>query len=208
MFQLRGGGGFTLIEMLLVMAVIGIMLAIGVPMMSAWSLSNKAAAASGMYMEGFQLARQQALSHNAASRIVLSPLADGRLNWQVDLCFPTSAVPCSDASGGWSTTTTAADGDPQAGTAFTSVLRTADALPSADVLQPILVPEGSTSIYFTSQGWVNTAVAKRLVQIKLVPTANYSQIPASAVVVNLAGTASKCNPDAAIVAADSRYCSP
>lgn len=203
-------GGFTLLELMVVLAVTGILLAVGVPRMTSWTLATKAAAAGELYADGFRLARQQALGHNAASRIVLTPNAvNGQLDWQVDICFPTPVVPCSDVSGSWSTSQAIAAGDPEGDSGYKSVFRPATALPQAEVLQPTLLPEGSTGAYFTSLGWVNTGIAGYLTRIQLVPTAAYrSQLQATAVVLNLAGTAVKCNPDAAIAAADSRACPP
>ena len=202
------GDGFTLIEALVVLAIFGILLALGVPKMTLWMLSSKAAAATELYAEGFRLARQQALSHNAASRIVLTSNAgNGQMDWQVDICFLKPGVPCTDESGAWSATDAAAPGDPEGGAGFKSVFRSASALPPSYVLQPTLLPQGGTSVYFTSLGWVDTTFDQRLTRIQLDPTDRYkADLPASALAVSLAGTVIKC--DASVAITDSRACPP
>ena len=203
-----GEGGFTLIEALVVLAIFGFMLALGVPMMSLWSLGNKAAAATEFYADGFRLARAQAIAHNAAGRILLTENAgNGQMDWQVDICFPTVVLPCNGDTGAWSTTAANASGDPEGGAGFKSVFRAADALPRAQVLQQTLTPAGATDIYFTALGWVDTTFSPRLARIQMAPAPAYAgSIPSSAIVVTLAGIATKCDPTVALT--DSRACPP
>jgi type IV fimbrial biogenesis protein FimT len=200
--------GFTLIETLVALAILSITLALGIPRMSDWLLETKAGSASQFYVEGFQMARQAALSHNAASRILLTENAgNAQMNWQVDLCFPTASVPCNADSGSWSTPTAAAADDPAGSAGFKSVFRSAVALPDSSQMQPRLLPSGATDIYFKSTGWVDTAFSPRLDRIVLSPAANSNvQFRTQAVVVTLAGIASKCDPD--VDQTDSRACPP
>lgn len=201
-------GGFTLIEAMVVLAILGTLLAFGVPRMTLWTLSSKAAQATEFYAEGFKLARQQALGHNAASRIVLTTNpGNGQLDWQVDLCFPVPGVPCSNESGNWSSTTAPAAGDPEGALGFTSVLRSASALPSAAIWQPSVLPEGSSSLYFNAAGWVDAGYAQRLSRIQFDPVASHAgRLHASALVVGLAGSVIKC--DTGVAAGDARACPP
>jgi len=204
----RPARGFTLIEMMVVVAILGIVLAVGIPKMTNWVATNKAASASEFYLEGFRLARQEALGHNAASRIVLTTNAStGQYDWQVDICFPTAAVPCSDTSGTWSDTATAASGDPEGTDGFKSVARPAVSLPPTSVVAPTLLPANSFSIYYTSLGWVDTGFAGRMSRIQLDPGPGYTNdLPSMAVVVTLAGMASKCYPN--VDSSDARACPP
>ena len=199
---------FTLIETMVVLAILGILLSFGVPRMTLWTLSNKAAAATEFYAEGFKLARQQALGHHAASRLVLTVNAgNGQMDWQVDLCFPMPGVPCSNESGNWSGTAAPADGDPEGAAGSRSVFRSASALPSAAVLQPSVLPEGSNSVYFNATGWVDTDFGQRLSRIEFVPATSYAgHLHASALVVSLAGSVIKCDPG--VAASDARACPP
>lgn len=199
--------GFTLVESMAALAVIAALLAVGIPNMTTWVVSNKARSAAEFYGEGFATARREAVTRNAASRLVLSPNPNGQLDWQVDVCFPVPAVPCSADSGSWSTVDTAADNDPNAASPFRSIYRAAGALPSAEVLVPTVQPQGSSTVYFTALGWVDTTDQQRLARLTLTPAADLRDAVAPvALVVTLAGIASKCNP--AIAAPDSRACPP
>lgn len=207
MFQLNKNG-YTMIELLVTISIFAIMLALGIPSMSKWVLASKARSASEFYVDGFSFARRQAVAHNAASRIVLTPnVNNGQMDWQVDICFPVGGVLCNEESGVWSTTSTAAANDPQGADGYTSVFRSADALPPAEVLVPTILPESASSIYYTPLGWVDTAYAARLTRLRLDPATQYAQdVPVVALVVTLAGMATKCDPT--LPATDSRACPP
>ena len=194
-------------ESLIALVIIGILLALGMPSLSSWLQASRARAATEFYAEGFILARAEALKNNSASRILLTENGNGQMNWQVDLCFPSAALACSDESGAWSTRFASAGLDPGGGAGFKSVFRAADGLPDSTVMAHTLSPPGATDIYFTSLGWVDTVFAPRLRRIDLAPAAGYGgAFAASAVVITLAGLSAKCDPNAA--ASDSRACPP
>lgn len=200
--------GFTLIETMIALSVLGLTLALGVPLMSGWVQSAKARGAVEFYAEGLALARRQAIAHNGVSRFALFPnAANGQNDWQVDICFPTAAAPCTAASSNWSTPTTAASGDPDPAAPFKSVRRDASALPKTAIMTVSLLPLGADDIYFTALGWVNTVMPDRMTAIRLGPAPGYeSQIRPQALVVGLAGTTTKCDWSVAIP--DSRACPP
>jgi type IV fimbrial biogenesis protein FimT len=208
MHQLSTGraSGFGLLEMMVVVAIIGLILAVGMPRMAEWSMANKAASATEFYAEGVRLARAEAVRHNAASRLVLTTNDDsGQMNWQVDLCFPTPAVPCNGAGGAWSSPTAPSSADPEFPGGFRSVLRSGAQLPRTDLLTASVLPTGARSVYFTALGWVDTTVPARLARIDLAPALDRAgAFPSSAILITLAGNAVKCNPAAA--AGDSRAC--
>ncbi|SFL56567.1 pilus assembly FimT family protein [Rugamonas rubra] len=203
-----GQGGFTMVELMIALVVFAFMLALGVPNMSKWVLASKARSASEFYVDGFARARREAVAHNARSRIVLSPnLVNGQMDWQIDLCFPVPGTPCSQVSGVWSTPDTPAPNDPQGAAGYKSVFRGADALPQADTLVPTLTPQGSSEIYYTELGWVDTTFAQRLTRLQLEPSSQLAgEVPSVALVVTLAGMASKCDPT--VAPGDSRGCPP
>lgn len=200
--------GFSMIELMVGLTIFGVLAAVGIPSMVNWVSGNKAISAGEFYADGFAMARRQAVLHNSASRIMLTPnVNNGQMDWQVDLCFPSPGVPCNDSSGVWSTTTTSASFDPEGGNGYKSVFRPADALPPSDKLVPTLEPEGASVVYFTALGWVDTTYADRLSRIRLDPAGgNAGEIQPIAVAVSLAGMAIKCNP--VLAAPDSRACPP
>jgi len=200
--------GTTLIELMVGLVILAVLAAIGIPSMVNWISGNKAVSAGEFYAEGFAMARRQAVLHNAASRIMLTPNAtNGQMDWQVDLCFPAPGVPCNASSGTWSTTTEVAPLDPEGANGYKSVLRPADALPQSDLLVPSLEPAGTSAVYFTSLGWVDTGYEDRLTRIRLDPAGqNAGELQPVAVAVSLAGLAIKCNP--LLAAPDSRACPP
>lgn len=192
-----------MIEAAVVIAIIGILAAVGYPGMSNWLLARRAQAAAGYYMDGLALARNLAIQHNSASRFVLSQnAASGQMEWQVDLCRPTPNTPCDDSNGGWSTLTSAVN-DPL-GLPVKSVARGGAGLPPASAVQATIDPAGQTSVYFTPLGWVDTKVS----QINRITLAPNSQRTGSfaplAVGMTLAGVASRCSPAAS--GADPRRC--
>lgn len=212
MFQLRPAQprmrGLTLLELLITLSIFGFLLAVGIPNASNWLLANRARSASEFYGEGYAMARRQAVLHNSFSRITLSPnTRSGQMNWQVDLCFVSATSQCGAAEAGWSTVDAAATNDPEGAAGFKSVLRLADALPSSEILLPSTSPEGSSQVYFTPMGWVDTRFAERMTQLRLDPASRYStEVPSVALVLTLAGMAIKCQPS--LPASDSRACPP
>jgi type IV fimbrial biogenesis protein FimT len=199
--------GFSLLEAMVALAVMGVLLAAGMPAMSNWAQASKARSALDFYAEGFALARQQAISHNGASRIMLTPNADnGQNDWQVDICFPAPGAPCGPA-GAWSTTAAPAAGDPDQANGFKSVLRRATALPKSTVFAPTLLPAGASAIYFNSVGWVDTSVGQRMTSLRFTPGFGYeNDLRPGALVIGLAGTATRC--DWSVALPDSRACPP
>jgi type IV fimbrial biogenesis protein FimT len=203
-----GQGGFTLIELLVTITIFGVMLAIAIPNLTSWLLTAKARSVSEFYMDGLAMARRQAVSHNASSRISFTANANtGQMDWEVDLCFPVPGTLCTAQSGVWSTPGTPAANDPQGGAGYTSVVRVADSLPTNDVLIATLQPDGASEIYFNSLGWVDTTVPNHVTQLRFDPTPSYANdVPPAAVSITLGGMATKCNPT--VPATDSRACPP
>jgi len=190
--------GFTFVEIAAVLAVLGILLAVGVPSMSSWMLARKADDAAGFYKDGFMLARSQAVAHNSASRMVLIDNANGQMDWRVDICFPTPAVPCSDTSGSWSTTAAVAGDDPDQTGGFRSVLRSAGTLPNSRALVSTIEPVGAEEVYFTPLGWVDSRVSPRVQAIAVAPARSRTGAFAPMkVALTLGGIAGICDPGAA-----------
>lgn len=203
-----GQGGATLIELMIGLAIVAFMLGIGVPSMTNWLSANKANAIAEFYAEGYATARREAVKHNAASRLVLSPNAvSGQADWQVDICFSGPGAACSDSSGSWSDATTPAGNDPEGQAGYRSIQRSAVGLSKADQMIPTVTPAGANTFYFTAMGWADTNIDARLTRIRFDPAGDLArQVRPVAVAVSLAGIAVKCNPT--IDPPDSRACPP
>jgi type IV fimbrial biogenesis protein FimT len=210
MFRIRphASAGFTLLELMVTITIFGIMLAIGIPNASNWLLANRARSVSEFYAEGFGMARREAVSHNTVSRISLTPNSNtGQLDWQVDICYISTATQCLADQDGWSTTTAASSNDPLGAAGYRSVFRAADSLPPAEILQPTTLPAGSSQVYYTALGWVDTNFDERLTQLRLDPASKYAhEVPVVALSITLAGMATKCDPT--LSGSDSRACPP
>jgi type IV fimbrial biogenesis protein FimT len=200
--------GFTLLEALIALAILGIVLSIGMPRMSSWIYAGKVAAAGQFYAEGFAMARNQALTQNSASRLVLAEnTSNGQFDWQIDVCFPRADDPCNEISTNWSTTTAVAARDPLGVKGFKSIRRSAGTLPPAAELVQTISPDDAQAVYFTPLGWVDPAIAPRIERIDLTPAgAQASAAPATAIVLTLAGNAIRCRP--LVAASDPQRCPP
>lgn len=198
--------GFTLIEAMIGLAIVGISLAIGIPAVSNWVRATKVQGAGEFYAEGFRMARAEAIKHKSSSRIVLNTNAvSGQADWQVDICFPATMAPCNDTAGSWSTTLVGATIRPGMVSDFKSVYRSAENLPGTGFMSQTLAPVGANEVYYTSLGWVDTAVMPRITAVSMVPVAGSGFVfEPVAVGITLAGMASKCRPD--VLAPDSRSC--
>ena len=193
---------------MIALSILAIALAIGVPRMSGMVFANKVAAAGQFYSEAFALARNQALTQNGTSRLVLSANAgNGQFDWQIDICFPRSDEPCNEGSTNWSSATGPASGDPKGANGFTSLVRRADALPPSAQLVPTTTPAAARTVYFTPLGWVDPALGGRLERIDFTPAGTQaSAAPVTAIVLTLAGNAIRCKP--ALAATDPQRCPP
>ncbi|MGO4377436.1 pilus assembly FimT family protein [Pseudoduganella sp. RAF53_2] len=208
MLQLRSQRGFTLVELMVGVSILSALMFLGIPAMTQWMVTNKARLTSEFYADGLSTARRQAVVHNARTRFTVSNNAtNGQMDWQIDICFPTATTPCNSNSGVWSTTATAAPGDPLGAAGFKSVFRSADRLVQSNIMAPSVQPSDATAVYFTEVGWVDTNSNPRLTRLQFDPAAKYKgEVPAVALVITLAGLASKCDPTKN--GTDSRACPP
>lgn len=193
----RRQSGFTALEAVIAVAILGILMAVGIPRMSGWLAATKAAGAGQFYVEGFTLARTQALAHNSHSRLVFIDNPGGQPDWRVDICFRATGNACDDASNDWSTATTAATAAPGESAAFRSIRRSAASLPPSSLLAVTLGPDDDAdAVYFTPLGWVDGAIAPRVTRVGLEPAeGKEKEFRPSAVMLTLAGIAATCVPE-------------
>lgn len=198
------GPGFSLVEMLIALAIMGILMAIAVPAYKDWVISTRVKGAAEFYLEGLRTARYEAIKHNSSSRLMMLDNSDtGQFDWRIDLCFRSDVVACDKTATGWSTETAGASGDPDTVKPFKSKFRSSQSMPKATTMDQELTPAGATDVYFMSNGWINTTVSPRLTRLTLSPVAAGAFRPV-AVSLTLGGVAASCDPN--VVSPDSRAC--
>ncbi|MCX7142957.1 MAG: type II secretion system protein [Proteobacteria bacterium] len=211
--------GFSLVELMIAIAIVGIMIALGMPMLSTSVERARVNSIADFYLDGLRLAREGALQKSGGSRFVLTQNANGQYDWQVDWCFPTTTRPC-DAAGNtrWSKPTVAATGDVNLANPSFSVFRTADSQPPATKVTTTLSDRAGNvgnvfSVYFNAQGWVNTNVQPNLRMLRFDADPSFNQnavkdVRSAAIVVNLSGIPVRCDPDIDPATGNARACSP
>jgi len=86
--------GVTLIELLITIALVGILLAVGIPVFTNWIQSTQIRTATESMQSGLQLARAEAVRRNALVRFTLTD-ATGLTAWSVGCVAATAACPAA-----------------------------------------------------------------------------------------------------------------
>lgn len=203
----RAQRGFTLLEAMVVIAIIGVLMAVGIPNMRDWLGNTAANGAAQFYAEGFRLAKGQALANNSRSRLVFTENAQsGQLDWQVDVCFPVAGDQCDAGSKNWSDVGEPATAPSHIDVKTSSVFRSSAGLPVPSAVR--VTPDGNArAVYFTELGWVDggkPALTKLAFAPGTVEKDAEPGFPPTAVVLTLAGAVVVCRTD--LQAGDSRSC--
>jgi type IV fimbrial biogenesis protein FimT len=87
--------GFTLIELMITIAIVAMVLKFGIPGFGAWIQSSQIRNASEGMVSGLQLARSEAVSRNTSVQFVLSSLVGGGVasDWTVNCVTPSVSCP-------------------------------------------------------------------------------------------------------------------
>lgn len=90
--------GVTLIEMLVVIAVVAIISTLAVPAFSSWIDRSRLVGAAEVIAQDMLLAKSQAISSNSAVSLSFSPAASAGATWCYGLVVGTSACDCTTAN--------------------------------------------------------------------------------------------------------------
>jgi type IV fimbrial biogenesis protein FimT len=78
----RGQGGFTLIEIMISMAILGILLMVGIPSFNQWIADQRTRTAAEAMLNGMQNARNEAIRRNQCMQIAIS----NHTAWTISTC--------------------------------------------------------------------------------------------------------------------------
>lgn len=185
--------GFTLIELMLVIAVMGILLMVGLPQYSIWMQNLRIRGAAESVQNGLQIARATAISRNTQAMLVFRPAS---LSYFV-YTLPNPGTPPTD----WQ--------DPDLDTPLlVDIIRRHNQADDAAGANVTMTPGAAYMVTFSSLGQVvaNPDASFQLTQVDI--TSAGSTDPAIRplrIVINPGGSTRACDP-AVTDAADPRKC--
>lgn len=190
--------GFNLIEVLVTMAVLGILIALGAPSLAEWLQNQQIRAATEAIVNGMQVARGEAIRRNLPVQMVLEPPTSG---WTI--CAATVA-PCDSTTLTTDATLVIQSRSPDEGTSNANVTTT-----PADPA----VTETPVAVTFSPLGSVvdNVSGTPRLGRVDVINTRNAciadgGPMRCLRVVVSGGGSVRMCDPTPGVVAPDPRAC--
>jgi len=171
--------GVSLIEILIAFAIMGILVALGVPQFTAMIQRSNVKSAVEFYGEGMRYARSMAIQRNVVARFLL----DDNNGWTVAWCQPTSNAPCNEAAK-WT------DDRSRSGNALGD-------------LKITTCPGDVKEIDFSALGWVTAQGVVPMAALRI--DSPNIEVRSAQLQINLSGTVSQCDPTITS-SADSRYC--
>jgi len=189
--------GFNLIEVLVTLAVLGVLIALGAPSLAEFLQNQQIRAATEAVVNGMQVARGEAIRRNLAVQLVLEPPTSG---WTI--CEAT-VEPCDSTTLTTDATLVIQSRSPDEGTSSANVVPVAADLVTA-AIAVTFSPLGSVVTNFNA-----SPTLTRVDVIKPLPSvciADSGSMRCLRVVVTGGGSIRMCDPTPGIVAPDPRAC--
>lgn len=171
--------GFTLVELMVTVALLGILASLGVPSFQTWIQNTKIRTAAESIQSGMQKARAEAVKRNVSVQFALN---GGNSSWTVS-CVTASL--CTDLAGGIVETRPASDGS------------------SADIILAT-VPATSDTVGFNNLGGINASPAP-FTQIDVNSSSPKADRPLR-VTLGVGGSTRLCDPYPGLSSSDPRKC--
>ena len=188
--------GFNLIEVLVTLAVLGILIALGAPSLAEWLQTQQIRAATEAVLNGMQVARGEAIRRNLAVQMVLEPPTSG---WTI--CEAT-VEPCDSTTLTTDATLVIQSRSPDEGTSNANVTPVAADLVTTAVAVTFS-PLGSVVTNFNASP---TLARADVLNSRSACIADGGPMRCLRVVVTGGGSVRMCDPTPGIVSPDPRAC--
>jgi type IV fimbrial biogenesis protein FimT len=170
--------GFTLVELMIGIAIVAILVALGLPNYSAWIQNSRIRTSAESIQNGLQTARAEAVKRNTAVQFVL----DVESGWTVS-CV--DATKCADLTDGVLETRAAGEG-------------------SSTDITVVTLPADSDTVEFNNLGTVKNAPVP-FTQVDVSSSAAAADRPLR-VTLGVGGNTRMCDPYSGLSATDPRKC--
>jgi type IV fimbrial biogenesis protein FimT len=173
--------GFSILELMIVVALIGVMLAIGMPSFGTWTQNLQTRTAAEAIVAGLQITKNEAIRRNVNVVLTMETLNGQATTWRMNLENDVDGIPLQKR-----------DGDE-----------------GSRNVRAILTPEGSFRTTFNGLGRVNKNIdgSEPMVQIDLDnPMVDPTEVRKLRVVIPPGGAVRMCDPGVPVT--DNRACPP
>lgn len=142
--------GFTLIELVITVAVLGVLIAVAAPYFQDWIHNTQIRTAAESILDGLQNARSEAVKRNGYTQFILTdPAGTSPTSWQV--------VSINPPLGGANPACQPETVDPLSGLPTDPVLQRRSGSEGSSTANLAITPAGLTTVTFSPLGWVDSA---------------------------------------------------